>query len=531
MHTVHFIQQQTSELSSSVQAALAQQFDVKIHKNWMSLPGKNNDPKLLLQPTTPVVVLYDEAEKDKLEGELEKLKVTGSEQNKRHPVLIIVDRDQIESAQKLIHAQDDFLTTAFTHAELLFKIEHLLSRNDAVKKLARDVKEASDIALLSMMHSSELGEISRFILESYNCNNYEELFVALFKTLESFMLQCSALVIVDDTVTLQSHNGICTEEIKEKLLKFHDTKRIISLGKEMIVSYKRTSIIVHNMPLDDEAKCGRVADNMAVLGNCFEARVEGIDAEQKAQAASRAKTMFLATMSHELRTPMNSVIGYTGRLIKKLEGRLSEREARQLDAIRRNGDHLLNLINDILDVSKIEVGKMEIHLEPINITTVLRNVYDQLLPIAANNQLLFKLQLGSENLTTQVDPKRFTQIIMNLVSNAIKYTKEGRVELSCRIFQDNTIGNAIAIAIKDTGIGISEENQAKLFDNFVQIDTALTRKVQGTGLGLAISAFFVQRHGGRIDIQSLEGEGSCFTVVIPCNPMPATQENITGNAV
>ncbi|MFL0803334.1 MAG: hypothetical protein K6L81_06425 [Agarilytica sp.] len=516
MQTVHLLEGNDPALKAAVLKSLDGLYDVHCCDRWKDIPGSNNDPKLLLKPTTPVIVPVDDVAQV-LEG-LNALKVSGLAIDKRHPVLLLLNQGVTNELEPLIHAHDDFLDVQFPPESLAIKLNRIIARTDSHKKLSRDLNEASEIALLSMAHSSELGEISRFILRSYKCKTYDELFFALFETTESFLLECSALVIVDDEVTVQSSSGVVSQELKDTLLKYHDTKRVIDLGKEMIISYEHGSIMIHNMPQDDPARHGRLTDNLAVLGNCFEARVRGIEAEQKAEAASRAKTMFLATMSHELRTPMNSVIGYTGRLMKKLDGRLSDKEAKQLDAIRRNGDHLLKLINDILDMSKIEVGQMEIFLEPVDVAVLLRNVFDQLLPIAMNHNLAFEFESECDTVKTEVDPKRFTQIVMNLVSNAIKYTKDGSVTLSLSLTQDIEVGDAIAIGIKDTGIGISEEDQERLFGNFVQIDSATSRTVEGTGLGLAISAFFAKRHGGRIDVKSTVGEGSCFTLLIPIVP-------------
>ncbi len=513
MQTVHLLAGNDPGLKEAVLKSLDGLYEINCCDRWDDIPGSNNDPKLLLKPTTPVIVPVDNIEE--ISQGLATLKLSGSEIDKRHPVLFLSRKGMIGQLESLIHEHDDFLDSQFSSEELPLKISRIITRTNSHKKLSRDLNEASEIALLSMAHSSELGEISRFILRSYKCKTYDELFFALFETTESFLLECSALVIVDDTVTVQSSSGIVSHDLKDTLLKYHGTKRVIDLGKEMIISYDHGSIMIHNMPTDDPARHGRLTDNLAVLGNCFEARVRGIESEQKAEAASRAKTMFLATMSHELRTPMNSVIGYTGRLMKKLDGRLSEKESKQLDAIRRNGDHLLKLINDILDMSKIEVGQMEIFLETVDVALLLRNVFDQLQPIAVNHNLAFELEMECESLKTDVDPKRFTQIIMNLVSNAIKYTKDGCVTLSLTRTHDIEVGDAVAIGIRDTGIGISEEDQERLFGNFVQIDSATSRTVEGTGLGLAISAFFAKRHGGRIDVKSEVGKGSCFTLLIP----------------
>lgn len=515
MRNVHLIAPPNPQAIQHLQNCLESEFKLTICDDWASLPGDNSDPKLLLKPTTPVIAFADENNFEQIKSGLELLKVHNVDLDKRHPVLFMTNPQQVKNLAPLLNTNDDYLENDFEPEALRLKLKQIITRTDLHKKLTRDLNEASEIALLSMSHSSELGEISRFILKSYKCKTYDELFFALFETTESFLLECSALVVVDDTLTVQSSNGVVSEELKNTLLKYHGTKRIIDLGIELIISYDHGSIIIHNMPRHDPNKHGRLTDNMAVLGNCFEARVRGIDAEQKAEQASRAKTMFLATMSHELRTPMNSVIGYTGRLMKKLDGRLSEKESRQLDAIRRNGDHLLKLINDILDMSKIEVGQMEIHLEPVNIAMLLQDVFDQLLPIAHNNQLEFTINLETEHLDCLVDPKRFTQIVMNLVSNAIKYTKEGRVDLRLYRGMDDETGKFVGIAITDTGIGISKKDQERLFGNFVQIDSALSRTVEGSGLGLAISAFFAKRHGGRIEVTSEEGKGSCFTLIIP----------------
>ncbi len=515
METVHLIANNDAELTKKICSSLHELYHINYCMTWDELPGKNDDPKILLCPTTPVIACIKTDNIEEVTKGLESLALPGRSLDKRHPVLMLAEHGLVGTLDSLVHAHDDFLSNQFSPEELQLKINRIIDRTQSFKKLSRDLTEASEIALLSMSHSSELGEISRFILKSYKCKTYPELFFALFETTNTFLLECSALIIVDDAVTVESSAGVVSKGLKETLLKHHGKTRVSNFGKSIIISYEHGSIMIHNMPEDDLARHGRISDNMAVLGNCFEARVNGIEAEQKAESAARAKTMFLATMSHELRTPMNSVIGYTGRLLKKLTGRITEKELKQLETIRRNGDHLLNLINDILDMSKIEVGQMEVFIEVVDVSNLLKNVFDQLYPIAMNHQLEFEIHLEIENLITQVDSKRFTQIVMNLISNAIKYTKEGKVSINLSQKKDCEIGDVVAIAISDTGIGISPENVERLFGNFVQIDSALSRTVEGSGLGLAISDFFAKKHGGRIDVASEEGKGSCFTLLVP----------------
>ncbi|PCK09363.1 MAG: hypothetical protein COA42_04340 [Alteromonadaceae bacterium] len=511
-HTVHLICPETGAALASVKQMLEEHYTLERHDSWTNTYLKpESGSNGLFQPICPLLVFADELTQVTMEKTVKNVERS----EKELPVLYISKPSLLDKLKPLMTSQDDFIAFGCEQEELLYKLEQIIFRCDQVRKLTRDLKEASDIALLSMSNSSELGEISRFILKSYSCENFEELMDAIFETLNIFNLQCSALIVVDDQVCERIAEGKEAALIKEKLLNNPYKGRITKLGKEMIVSYPHVYIMAHDMPIFDDNCYGRLTDNLSVLGNCFEARVDGIHSEQELNAAGQAKTMFLATMSHELRTPMNSVIGYTQRLIKKLDGRLNEKEQRHLQAIKRNGDHLLSVINDILDMSKIEIGQMEIHPESMDVVPILTNVYDQLMPIAKNNDLTLKLELAINDKEISADPQRVTQIMMNLLSNAIKYTEKGSVTVGLDCGYDDEIGECVFVAIRDTGIGISEEDQKKLFGNFIQIDSAHSRKVEGTGLGLAISDFFATSHGGRIDVDSAEGAGSCFTLILP----------------
>lgn len=517
MHNVYILALNDSSAVAKIQQALPEDYSPNTVESWEKIPGENDDPKLLLRLTSPVIVYINEAALEDLPDKLQLLNAGIWGVDRRHPVLFIIEEHMQSTIYDHMLALDGYLLVS--QLDLIGqKLKHLIQRSETMRKISRDLNEASEIALLSMSHSSELGEISRFILTSYECQDYDSLLKALFDILNNFHLEASALVVVDDMLEVQTSSGIIEPDLKSKLMKYHGVKRISDLGAEMVISHQHGSIFIHNMPVSDPARHGRLTDNLALLCQCFEARIRGIDAEIKAAEASRAKTMFLATMSHELRTPLNSVIGYSNRLIKKLAGRLSEKEERQLDAVKRNGDHLLRLITDILDFSKIEVGQMEIFPEDQEIINHVRNVYDQLLPIAQNKSLGMKFRTDVEQLNMMIDPKRFTQILMNLMSNAIKYTVEGHVEVYVYSKQHETVGDSIVIAISDTGIGISDEDKVKLFGSFSQIDSALTRTVEGSGLGLAISLYFAKSHGGCIEVDSTPGEGSCFSLVLPTSP-------------
>ena len=522
-----------SEHETYVANCLDDSFKISSYKSSFDIPPLQLE-KPLLQPAQIVLFFTDEYDINELEKEVKHLLADTSE-NRLYSLLYVADGLLLHSLSHLMREDDDYIPTTFTPDILKFKVSQLIDRSSLLKKLSRDLHEASEIALLSMSNSSELGEISRFILSSYSCKTYEELLDALFDTIIVFGVHCSALIVVDDSVVVRLAQT-APPKTRKTMLKYHNQGRIHHFSRETIITFAHASLMIHNMPLENDSHYGRLLDNLTVLGNCFEARAKGIHSEQEADAASRAKTMFLATMSHELRTPMNSVIGFTERLIEKLKGRISEKEEKHLSAIKRNGDHLLSVINDILDVSKIEVGKMEIHPKSIDAKEQITNIFQQLQPIAQNKDLEFTLNVLVDELTVIADPKRFTQMVMNLVSNAIKYTPDGSVTITAEKTYDKEHGHYVCIAVEDTGIGISEEDQKRLFENFVQIDSELSRQVEGTGLGLAISMVFADMHGGRISVQSERNIGSCFSLYLPLpdnihSPQefkltPKTEENL-----
>jgi signal transduction histidine kinase/DNA-binding response OmpR family regulator len=239
------------------------------------------------------------------------------------------------------------------------------------------------------------------------------------------------------------------------------------------------------------------------------------EARQEAERASRAKSEFLANMSHELRTPMNSIMGFTQRLIIKLGDSLPEREMRALLTVDRNAKHLLVLINDILDLAKIEAGKMDLSRSRVNLVAIVQEVVEQAAPLTDNKPVEVRFDPPPAPLMFIGDRVRLKQVVLNLLSNAIRYTNKGTVTISASEANDATLGRVIRIAVKDTGVGIKEEDMSRLFQQFTQLNGSTTRKIGGTGLGLAISAHYARMHGGRIDVESEFGQGAEFTVLLP----------------
>jgi protein-histidine pros-kinase len=230
-------------------------------------------------------------------------------------------------------------------------------------------------------------------------------------------------------------------------------------------------------------------------------------------SANQAKDRFLATMSHELRTPLNAIIGFTGTLLMKLPGPLTSDQDKQLQTIQTSARHLLSLINDLLDLAKIESGKVQIEFEPVVCNGVLDEVASALRPMAEMKGLKFELVVPSGNLVVMTDRRALSQIVINLANNAIKFTERGSVTLGISQRSDNG-AVCTEISVTDTGVGVHPEDQAKLFQAFSRLNSAGVKHSEGTGLGLHLSQKLAELLGGRITMESEYGRGSRFTLML-----------------
>lgn len=229
--------------------------------------------------------------------------------------------------------------------------------------------------------------------------------------------------------------------------------------------------------------------------------------------ASRMKSAFIANMSHELRTPLNAIIGFTGALLMKLPGPLTSEQDKQLNTIRNSARHLLSLINDILDVAKIEAGKVTLSMEDVRCQELLAEVADTLRPLAQQKGLALEVEVAPQSIVLHTDRRALTQILINLANNAIKFTEKGKVRISLSQCADGH-GLVTEFAVADSGAGIREEDQAKLFQAFSQLDATSTRHAEGAGLGLYLCQNLANLIGGSLFFSSDFGHGSIFTLAL-----------------
>ena len=234
------------------------------------------------------------------------------------------------------------------------------------------------------------------------------------------------------------------------------------------------------------------------------------DKSRQLEEASQHKSQFLANMSHELRTPLNAILGYTELMADGAYGEPSEKMLGILKRLEANGKHLLGLINDVLDLSKIEAGQLLLELSDYSIQDIAQTVRSTLEPLAADKKLAFKLELAPELPAGHGDGRRLTQVLINLVGNAIKFTDAGEIAIKAE-----ANNGSFHVSVRDTGPGISAADQARLFQEFQQADNAITKKKGGTGLGLAISKRIIEMHGGKIWVELQLGQGSTFTFTLP----------------
>jgi signal transduction histidine kinase len=257
-----------------------------------------------------------------------------------------------------------------------------------------------------------------------------------------------------------------------------------------------------------EAELEKHRNNLEEL---VEVRTAELEKEKvKAQSADLMKSAFLATMSHELRTPMNSIIGFTGILLKEFAGPLNEEQKKQLSMVKTSGQNLLGLINDVLDISKIEAGKLKVSFYPFNYLTTLEKTIDFLLPQASKKGLIINSEISETAITLNSDERRVEQVLLNLLSNAIKFSKNGSIQVKVDIAD-----NFVVTQVIDQGIGIGKKDLNKLFIPFIQLNGGLSRSHEGTGLGLAICKNLIEKLGGSIQVESKKGKGSNFTFKLP----------------
>ena len=265
------------------------------------------------------------------------------------------------------------------------------------------------------------------------------------------------------------------------------------------------------LPGDVGLPTGATVSLLRPLRGPREPAVADEDARMELERAYRHKSEFLASMSHELRTPINALLGYTALLRERIYGPLNERQAGVLARMQSASGNLLDLVNDVLDLAKIEAGRMSLRLEPVALRGLVRELADAVEPVASARGLELEFDVPDDIPELTTDRLRLRQVLLNLLSNGVKFTRTGGVSLVARPVGEDRV----EVEVSDTGVGIPEDELSGIFDDFHQVDQSASREFEGTGLGLSIVRKLLGLLGGSIRVQSTPGEGSVFTVTLP----------------
>ena len=305
----------------------------------------------------------------------------------------------------------------------------------------------------------------------------------------------------------------------------------LKIGNRVIGAFDVQSTDVDAFKPDDIAVLQTLADQIAVAVDNARSYELSLLAMEEMRKADQLKSQFLANMSHELRTPLNSIIGFSRVILKGIDGPITETQGQDLEAIYNSGQHLLNLINDILDLSKIEAGKMELTFENnVNLSDLINSVMSTVVGLVKDKPIELQRQIEPGLPAVRADPIKVRQILINLFSNAAKFTDEGSITITASTQIEQSGHREVIIRVTDTGQGIAIEDQEKLFQPFSQVDASPTRKTGGSGLGLSICRHLVEMHGGQIDLESNLGEGSTFYFTLPVSdPVTGTFRRISAS--
>lgn len=318
-------------------------------------------------------------------------------------------------------------------------------------------------------------------------------------------------------------NDLSTQEAKEthyaNPLLPHTKSELgipLKVGDRVIGALNVQSKLPDAFSNDDIAILQTLADQIAIAvdnANAYQLVQQSVEETRK---ADRLKSQFLANMSHELRTPLNSIIGFSRVILKGIDGPINTLQQQDLTAIYNSGQHLLGLINDVLDLSKIEAGKMELAFEDgVNLSEIVKGVMSTTVGLVKDKPITLNHTIDSSLPLLRVDPIKIRQVLLNLLSNAAKFTESGSINLEVEVIHSSSGNSEVKVSVTDTGVGIAAGDQSKLFQAFSQVDGSLTRKTGGSGLGLSICQHLIQMHNGRIGMTSEVGKGSTFYFYLP----------------
>ncbi len=386
--------------------------------------------------------------------------------------------------------------------------------------LVEDLTEVKRLEAVRIQQTESLKKLVDSIPVPAFCKDKNGIYVACNKGFETLIrmkkeeiLGKSIHSFVSPKIAEKFH-AMDIELLKQKRNQIYETSLKLSDGSIHQVMFNK--FVFSGVNEEDSILFGVMID----ITERKQAEEKMLQAKMAAEAANRAKTTFIVNMSHELRTPLNAVIGFSDLLLSETVGPLNEKQKRYTENISKSGNHLLDVINDVLDISRLELGNIELYYETVDVPGVIEEVQRVLSPLSAEKNIIMEANVEPDLKNLIADRVKIKQILYNILNNAIKFSPEGgKVNVSAKLKED-----MVEVSVKDEGIGIHEADYERVFHPFVQIDESISRKHGGVGLGLALVKRFVELHGGRVWVNASPGKGSTFTFRIPKKPENKIQE-------
>lgn len=390
---------------------------------------------------------------------------------------------------------------------------------EIIDALKAELKDANDIALTALRSNGELGVVINFLENSFSCEDHVAVGQQVFKAMRAFGLKSSIQLRVESgAINIADEEFEGQEQEFKFLSRLRSKGRLFDFGEHTMVNYDHISLLIRNMPVDQPDKHGRIKDNVAVLLNGAEARIKSIEG---ATQADRVKSEFLANMSHELRTPMHAILSFSNMGSSRLEKVDRAKLGHYFERIRIGGNRLLLLLNDLLDLSKLESGKMEFIMEKGDLSSVIQRAIQEVETLCWDKELKIVVKPSAEPTISYFDEEKMLQVIINLLSNAIKFTPNGK---QITLFFDNILSakpkgqhlstELMTLVVDDQGLGIPPGEEAAIFDKFIQSSKTKTG-AGGTGLGLSIVQEIIHAHNGYIIATGNPDGGARFRVSLP----------------
>ena len=493
---------------SRVACLIENNIQVNAFSNRDALESKIND----ITPNLLVIANFSDAQANMKIG----LELKSSATNTQTTLMMVIEHLDMESKEYYYQSGgNELVLEPASLTEIFFRIRHLKYTFDEQNNAKIQIEEASQMALLAMENSSDLGSTINFVKSATRCQDYESLAKAIFHAVKVYSDSAIVEMVGAETLYYFGSDGNIDPDLKKLLLENKHKTRIVRFDNAFQINHKNLVLLAEGLPIEDVPRMGRIADNLAILADTADRFVSELLLREQSVIAELAKRRFISTISHELNTPMNAIQGFSKIFAERGEGeKIGKKGVTALRSINTNAEKMKTIIKTLIDITGDDVAKGELSMTVIQVSDLILKLKNDCAPLAEKKSfaLIFPEDIDIE---FKGDKKHICKMLFHLMDNAIKFTEDGEVSLTITTKPDPVLGEVIEFSIQDTGIGISKANIGRLFTHLGQLDVSHERTQYGAGLGLFYVHSFAKQLGGNVSVKSIEGEGSEFILSLP----------------